>query len=627
MNEWEIIDGVLGIKRADNFAVPTAEEVYSAIFGDVISPCFSDHDIRVLRSTFEFSRYPATLGIVLRPANDRDFIVDLSIQAVAGDGNTATVSWSYNADHIIIDGVWYPWAPGAREEIAGILAAAAVAMPGKIRLRQYLSLIKLKSELIRNEVNAGDLPLVPEDRGGDLPRVKAALYPYQIKGWQWLCFMFREKIGGILADEMGLGKTLQVIALLATQAKEEIFPALIISPATLLENWRREFEKFAPHISTHIHHGSGRTGFPDNLKKYEVVITSYDTVVRDNSLFSGIQWSVMVCDEAQWIKNPETRRAISVKRVPRRAAFAVTGTPVENRLTDLWSLMDFSVPGFLGERGNFESAFENSPDGATRLERLISPLILRRTLAGVAKDLPAKIIIPQVLELSDEEAGLYEQIRLDTLKEFESNVSLVVLTKLRMFCTHPRLLFDTLPDDPAMSSSKYLRLLEIVEEVIENCAKVLVFTSYNGMNDMITADFKRRFGIYTGSIDGRTPIADRQKIVDEFSAVRGGAALVLNPAAAGTGLNITAANHVIHYNLEWNPAREDQASARAYRRGQDRPVTIHRFFYADTVEDIINDRLSRKRELAGTAIVGVQGERDNYDDILKAISKSPKLKK
>ena len=437
--------------------------------------------------------------------------------------------------------------------------------------------------------------------------------------------MLRENIGGILADEMGLGKTLQIISVLSSEEKRSVVPSLIVAPTTLLENWRRELKKFAPQITTTIHHGSQRTGFPIELGSKDVVITSYDTVIRDGSLFSQIDWNLVVCDEAQAIKNPATKRAKSVKKIPRKAGFAVTGTPIENRLTDLWSIMDFSVPGFLGSQSEFEKLYENQFDGAFRLESLISPLILRRSVAEVAKDLPAKIIIQQILELSSREIEQYEQIREDTIREFASNSSLVVLVRLRIFCTHPFLIEDKLGCDPALYSNKYARLVEIAEEIVANGAKMLVFTSYNKMNDIIRDDFVNRFGIYTNSIDGRTPTVDRQNIVDEFSLYKGAAVLVLNPVAAGAGLNITAANHVIHYNPEWNPAKEDQASARAYRRGQDRPVTIHRLLYADTVEEIIDDRLTRKRDLVGTAIVGVQGDEDDYNDIVKAISKSPKL--
>ena len=239
-----------------------------------------------------------------------------------------------------------------------------------------------------------------------------------------------------------------------------------------------------------------------------MIITSYDVVVRDLSLFNLIKWKIVVCDEAQAIKNPITKRAISVKSVPRQVGFAVTGTPIENRLTDLWSIMDFSVPGFLGSLSHFESTYIDSVESAATLEAIISPLILRRKVSEVAMDLPAKIIIPQVLELSLKEADEYENIRQQTIAEFRSNSSLVILIKLRMFCSHPFLLSEYPSEDPACYSNKYLRLVEIVEEIVENRSKALVFTSFNKMNDIITSDLKKRFNVYTASIDGNK--GDRQ---------------------------------------------------------------------------------------------------------------------
>lgn len=620
--EWTINEGVLCLNTGGEFIVPSAEQIYRAVFDGKPSELISAKDVGILAAKLEFSKYPCDLKIVLQSRNESP----LHLEIIASDnaGNSTPVPSSSTLDHLVISGTWYPFTPGMTEEIFNTLKKSGIAQPGRITLGQYLSLLKNSADEIINRTETDKL-LFSDSSSDETPAgINATLYPYQVSGWQWLRFMRREKIGGILADEMGLGKTLQIISLLSSGPRNEVFPSLIVSPTTLLENWRREIVKFAPGITPVIHQGPHRTGFPSEIKKYDVIITSYDTAVRDSSLFNQINWQIVVCDEAQAIKNPSTKRTQSIKRIPKETGFAVTGTPIENKLTDLWSIMDFSVPGFLGSQQAFESQFEASPTGPAELETIVSPLILRRKVADVAKDLPPKIIIPQIIELSDEEVNQYEQIRQQTIKEFSSNASLVVLTRLRMFCTHPFLISKTANADPSQFSNKYSRLVEIVEEIFANSAKVLVFTSYNLMNDMIVTDLGKRFGIYANSIDGRTEATERQNIVDEFSAIKGAAVLVLNPIAAGAGLNITAANHVIHYNLEWNPAKEDQASARAHRRGQDRPVTIHRLFYANTVEEAINDRLERKRELAGTAIVGTQGEENDYPDILNAIQKSPK---
>jgi SNF2 family DNA or RNA helicase len=249
--------------------------------------------------------------------------------------------------------------------------------------------------------------------------------------------------------------------------------------------------------------------------------------------------------------------------------------------------------------------------------------MLRRRVAEVASDLPQRIDIPQILELDDEEAAAYEAERDRIIEEYGAAATLVALTSLRQFCAHPTLIDGAAATADPMSFSKFRRLDGLVEEIFAHGEKVIIFTSFTAMATMIARHIDKRFGAFVGVIDGRLPIDDRQPLIDTFGVVRGGAALVLNPKAGGSGLNITAANHVIHYNPEWNPALEDQASARAHRRGQTRPVTVHRLLVADTVEDVVNDRLSRKRILSNTAVVGVEGKQDDYADIVAALSRSP----
>ncbi|RMH15386.1 MAG: DEAD/DEAH box helicase, partial [Gammaproteobacteria bacterium] len=401
-------------------------------------------------------------------------------------------------------------------------------------------------------------------------------------------------------------------------------PSLVIAPATLLENWRRELSRFAPGLSVLVHRGSTRTGFPDDLRTAHTVVTSYETAVRDQYLLGMVNWNIVVLDEAQAIKNPESERSRVVRAIPRRIGLAVTGTPVENRLTDLWSIMDFAIPGLLGTRDEFERTYPDDTRGAARLEPIVSPVMLRRRVSEVAGDLPERIDMTQYLELDEATAERYDRLREQAIGEYGDHATFRSLVRLRQLCTHPRIIEgDVEPGDLASESVKYRRLLEILEEISEQGEKAIIFTSFTRMIDLLVRDLSRRLGILTDCIDGRTPQEDRQPRLDRFASHAGPGVLVLNPRAAGTGLNITAANHVIHYNPEWNPALEDQASARAYRRGQTRPVTVHRLIYARTVEEIMDQRLKRKRELADNAVVGTDAREADLLDVMAALRVSP----
>lgn len=624
------MDGVLCARtQLRAVVVPSAEDIYVLAIENQSKPDLPPISRENDPAGISFSRYPVKLELHLLSGAKGD-ASDLISQVVAiGENDEAELIdvMGRKADHIVLGSRWYPFEKGALDEVRKVLRSVGVT-GDRLTLRQFLELQKLgKSlpfvqDLSHDAASANNFRLPP----GDSPKgVVATLYPYQLDGWRWLSFMHSEGIGGILADEMGLGKTLQIIALLsANKFKKSAAsaPALIIATGTLLENWRREIKKFAPSLSLIVHHGSDRTGFPAQLKRVEIVITSYDTAVRDIALLRQISWDIVILDEAQAIKNPSTKRATTVKRLPRRVGFAVTGTPIENRLMDLWSLSDFVLPGFLGERGRFDKIYTNDPDGAALLEPLVSPILLRRRIKDVAKDLPARIDIPQALGLDSIAISAYEALRQDIFAEYGTSATLVALTKLRMFCAHPFLVSGG-RGDPSEVSEKYQRLVEILEEIFESQEKVLIFTSYNEMADILTQDLRRRFHIWCDYIDGRVAVPERQSIVDRFGDQIGSAILMLNPRAAGTGLNITAANHVIHYNLEWNPAVEDQASARAYRRGQQLPVTVHRLYYADTVEDVMNDRLIRKRALTDVAVVGTSGADEDYADIVRALRASP----
>lgn len=628
-SQWRIAGNVLHVLQPDgSISIPTADEVYRIVIeGEDISGLPKFVSVPDHRS-INFSRYPLTLEIRIESArHGRSPRLKVVVYAVGGSESVILDDFQMReADHLVVNGQWYPLARGSLPEVRAIFAEAAVADVGNLNLKQYLTLLKLaaKHPTIKDlSGNAASALHQATLEDGDLPAgFCGSLYSYQKDGWRWLRLVSSQEVGGILADEMGLGKTVQVAVLLIAESEAGRRPSLVVATGTLLENWRRELAKFASALQVMIHRGSDRTGFPADLSSNDVVITSYDTLIRDLSLFRKIQWNIVVLDEAQAIKNPETKRALAAKRIPRRVGLAVTGTPVENRLTDLWSITDFVLPGFLGELGSFKKLFSNDEKGASALAPLVSPILLRRRVSEVASDLPARIDIPQALELPEDQADVYEEIRKSIVAEYGKVGSLVALTKLRMFCAHP-ILLSAMPSDPSAASVKYQRLTEILEEILQGGEKCIIFTSFNDMSDVLVRDLGSRFNVPTAFIDGRIPIEERQLVIDRFSSVSGGGILILNPRAAGTGLNITAANHVIHYNLEWNPAVEDQASARAYRRGQTRPVTIHRLFYVNTVEEIIDARLATKRQLFGKAVVGTDGAEDNLADIAAALSLSP----
>ena len=606
---------------------PSATEVASAEFKDrleIRGQAIGRRPSDALPG-LKFTRFPPSLMIrVTPPSSDLASPPYWTLWLEDGGWSSPVESRQIdNQDQIVLGDNWYPLAPDEVSEVGDLLSQAGVVQAGELSLRQYIALLQSDSPYITITEPTAPSAVPPREPGFALPsNFQATLYPYQRDGFRWLSRIANEEFGCILADEMGLGKTIQVIALLARESSEGRSPSLIVAPATLLENWRREIARFAPDLRTCVHRGPERTGFPSSLQPFDVVITSYDAAVRDSSILEMVRWNVVALDEAQNIKNPGTQRTVSVKELPRRIAVAISGTPVENRLTDLWSLMDFSVPGFLGNLAEFERRYSDSESGAGSLEPLVSPLILRRRIVDVATDLPERIDIPQPIELSASAAQAYDELREEIAQEYGAAATLVSIGRLRMFCTHPSLVNDS-GSDLIAASTKYERLLELLEEILASGEKAIIFTSFTGMIDILLSDLSSRYGIPCFMIDGRTAVDRRQPTVDEFSETSGGAALILNPKAAGTGLNITAANHVIHYNLEWNPAVEDQATARAHRRGQVCPVTVHRLFYVGTVEEVINERMQRKRALADQAIVGTAGKGDDLADIMRALSLSP----
>lgn len=632
--EWVNLGGHLGISAKGQDIIVSAVDVVRCEFkgqasveGRVVSAAPSDQ----LKSLV-INRFPAIISLELGMPGSQLGRSVLSLVVSKGTW-VVRVDKLPCRDQIIADGQWYPLLEDNIRQISDYLEQHKIEGLGIISLRKALDLMLSEFEYLTVSCieSVGDNSDFDESFA-DLQDIlkqssfSATLYPYQRTGVTWLHSIAEEGLGCILADEMGLGKTVQIIALLTVFKEKWGLPCLVITPATLLENWRREFQKFSERMNVLVHAGSKRTGFPSTIKKYDVIVTSYDTAVRDQGMFGMLEFGFVILDEAQAIKNPDTRRAIAIKTLNRRISIAVTGTPVENSLSDLWGLMDFACRGLLGTKEQFESGFQDDDSSAKRVERIVSPLMLRRLVKEVANDLPEKIIISQAISMSEFESIEYDALRQKIVVEYGDSATFVSLIRLRQLCCHPFLIEKGSTESITFRSSKYTRLTEILEEIVTAGQKAIIFTSFSDMSDLLASDLPTRFPIWCSQIDGRTEVARRQGILDEFTAVSGAAVLILNPRAAGTGLNITAANHVIHYNLEWNPAVEDQATARAYRRGQELPVTVHRLFYSSSVEEVMDDRIEFKRQLADTAVIGTDAKELDAADISRALTLSPVLR-
>jgi hypothetical protein len=442
------------------------------------------------------------------------------------------------------------------------------------------------------------------------PDLQGELRPYQARGVSWLRFLRALGLGACLADDMGLGKTVQVIALLlGDRGRDERGTVLLICPTSVVGNWQRELTRFAPSLSVYVHHGVGRR--KDAVPETDVVITTYGLVARDEFL-GAIQWRGVVLDEAQNVKNAETAQAKAVRRLPGGFRIALTGTPVENRLTDLWSIMDFLNPGLLGGREAFSRRYampiERQGDLA-RLERLkagLTPLILRRvkTDPTIIADLPEKQEMKTYCPLTAEQAALYKAVVEKMLEEVPEEDAmkrrahiLTAMMKLKQVCNHPS---HFLADESALSgrSGKLARLEELLDEVVQNGERALVFTQFARWGARLVSHLSERLGCEVLWLHGGTARRQRDALVERFNALTSPAVFVLSLKAGGSGLNLVGANHVFHYDRWWNPAVENQATDRAFRIGQTRNVQVHKMVSLGTLEESVDLLIERKSELA-----------------------------
>ncbi|WP_420133243.1 DEAD/DEAH box helicase, partial [Rhodopseudomonas sp.] len=515
---WILENNTLRIQRDGLAVTPAALDVLRCIEdGQSVWPDVPPGKTGAA-SSLKFSAYPIMLRLVV----EHDPSVGTLCIRLAGKSRGRDIALPErlaDADHVVSGDTWYAIDNESLLEVTDVLRVSGATLGPLRSLGIFLKLRRASQEGTAVEDRTRDAELPPllfVPPRGDAPRgVHASLYGYQDDGWRWLKFMASQHMGGILADEMGLGKTLQIISLLRDPGEQQTTtPALIVAPGSLLENWKREFAKFAPDLSVLKHHGPRRTGRHAELTRHDVVVTSYDAVVRDGGMFGMVEWPVVVLDEAQHIRNPDAVRTRAAKALRRLTAIAVTGTPLENRLSDLWSLIDFAIPGLLGSLGEFTRTFDESVEAAAALEGLVSPIILRRRVRDVANDLPERIDIPQAIELSQDEAEAYERMRIEIFDAHGKAASLVALTKLRMFCAHPAIAGG---HAAAGEFSKLERLRELIEEIFASGQKVIIFTSYTEMADIIVELISRHWGVFAACLDGRLPIDDRQPLIDRFS--------------------------------------------------------------------------------------------------------------
>jgi SNF2 family DNA or RNA helicase len=467
--------------------------------------------------------------------------------------------------------------------------------------------------------------------------LNAELRPYQQTGMSWLLFLRKYGFGACLADDMGLGKTIQLISYLLTVKELEVSAAskgraanigaaekdgpvetgaaLIICPTSVLGNWQKELERFAPSLNVYLHYGSNRLkeeAFREKALANDIVLTSYGLTHLDEAEFGSLTWSSIAIDEAQNIKNAQTKQSRAVRKLKGHHHIALTGTPMENRLAELWSIFDFTNHGYLGSLGQFQKRFiipiekDDEKQKIRELQGLIRPFLLRRTKKDedVALNLPDKLEQKEYCPLTAEQASLYEQLIKDTFAEIESvsgiarkGLVLQMLGRLKQLCNHPALYLKEKPAKDVLDrSAKMEKLAEIIENVLEREESCLIFTQYIEMGEMIRELIGKKYGIDIPFLNGSVPKVKRDEMIQRFQD-REFPVFLLSLKAGGTGLNLTAANHVVHYDRWWNPAVENQATDRAYRIGQERFVHVHKLISTGTLEEKIDSMLEKKQML------------------------------
>ncbi len=459
--------------------------------------------------------------------------------------------------------------------------------------------------------------LISETKAYEIPKsLTGELRPYQKIGYSWLVQNTRYGFGSILADDMGLGKTLQVLTTILHFKENnslETIPTLIIVPPTLISNWENEIKKFTPTLTYYIYHGSNRT-FP--LEEYDIILTSYGVVRLDLDMFLDTKWRICVIDEAQNIKNPNTQQTKAIKEIKARTKIALTGTPIENKLTDYWSIFDFVNKGYLSSLDNFKANFvmriERLEETSTleKFKTITKPFVLRRlkTDDNIKDELPDKIVNDIYCSLTKKQIKLYNAIMDGIFEDLEGKtgierkgIILNIITGLKQACNHPAQYLRS--DNPKISESGKMELLiTILENILDMDEKVIIFTQYAQMGKIIQKLVSKKLKTDVLFLHGSLTQTKRSEVIETFQDDKDHKILVATLKTGGVGLNLTAAQNVIHYDLWWNPAIENQATDRVHRIGQKSDVMVYRFITKGTLEEIIDEMSKSKQNLAEKAI-------------------------
>ncbi|WP_054954887.1 DEAD/DEAH box helicase [Paenibacillus dakarensis] len=507
----------------------------------------------------------------------------------------------------------------------------------EVELNEYL--LGLISQLQRQN----EWPELPVPEG-----LHAELRTYQREGYAWLSFLRRFGLGACLADDMGLGKTVQFITYLlhvkeTTEGQESRLPSLLICPTSVLGNWQKELRRFAPSIRVMLHYGSKRYSseeFQAEAMEADIILTSYATATLDQELLKEFKWESICLDEAQNIKNAQTKQSMAVRSFPAKHRIALTGTPIENRLSELWSIYDFINPGYLGNLRAFTNRFiqaiekDHDEQKTADLQKLVKPFMLRRKKKdpAIQLDLPEKNEMKTYIHLTTEQGALYDQTvnqlmeRMQKLEGIERKGAILsALTQLKQLCDHPVLLTkEALPEVTSASgrmldaetiinrSAKLERLLSMIKELREEDERCLIFTQYIGMGEMLQQVLQQELGEPVLYLNGSTSKTARDRMIDQFQSrtlppSEQPNVFILSIKAGGVGLNLTAANHVFHFDRWWNPAVENQATDRAYRMGQTKDVQVHKFISLGTLEERIDEMLESKQQLSDNVISSSEG--------------------